>query len=31
MLAVKGADDDAGPRIAYLAERLQLSTTASWN
>jgi DNA-binding MarR family transcriptional regulator len=24
MLAVKGAEDDAGPRIAYLAERLQL-------
>ncbi|MGC1647563.1 MAG: helix-turn-helix domain-containing protein, partial [Candidatus Sulfotelmatobacter sp.] len=24
MLAVKGASDDTGPRIAYLAERLQL-------
>jgi DNA-binding MarR family transcriptional regulator len=24
MLAVKGAEDEAGPRIAYLAERLQL-------
>ena len=24
MLAVKGAGDEAGPRIAYLAERLQL-------
>ncbi len=24
MLAVKGAEDEAGPRITYLAERLQL-------
>jgi len=32
MLAVKGAGKGDGPRIAYLAERLQPSTTAplSW-